>query len=102
MELREAGDVKYVNVWICKWLNVRSLISFDKGVMTYKVLHNLCPGNLWDGFTKGSMISEYRNRNRGDLQIPKVKLEHAKRSFYFSVVKNWNYPSQYPRINRSF
>ncbi len=36
------------------------------------------------------MISEYRTRNREDLQIPKVRLEHAKRSFYFSGVKNWN------------
>ena len=37
-----------------------------------------------------SMISEYRTRNHGDLQIPKVMLEYAKRSFYFSGVKNWN------------
>ena len=27
-------------------------------------------------------------RNSGDLQIPKVRLEYAKRSFYFSGVKN--------------
>ena len=36
------------------------------------------------------MISECRTRNRGDLQIPKVRLECAKRSFYFSGVKNLN------------
>ena len=36
------------------------------------------------------MISEHRTRNHGDLQIPKVRLEYAKRSFYFSGVKNWN------------
>ena len=36
------------------------------------------------------MISEYRIRNSGDLQIPKVRLEYAKRSFYFSGVKNRN------------
>ena len=29
-------------------------------------------------------------RNHIDLQIPKVRLEYAKRSVYFSSVKNWN------------
>ena len=41
-------------------------------------------------FTERSMIKDYRTRNHGDLQIPKVRLEYAKRSFYFSGVKNWN------------
>ena len=36
------------------------------------------------------MIYEYRTRNYRDLQIPKVKVKHAQRSFYFSGVKNWN------------
>ncbi len=45
--------------WICKWLNVRSLIFFDKEVMTYKVWHNLCPRDLRDKFTKRSTISQY-------------------------------------------
>ena len=36
------------------------------------------------------MISEYGTRNHGDLQIPKVRLEYAKRCFYFSGVKKWN------------
>ena len=76
--------------WACKWLTVKSLISFDQGVMTYKILHDLCPENLRHKFTERSMISEYRTRNRGNLQIPKVWLEYAKRSFYFSGVKNWN------------
>ena len=61
-----------------------------EGVMTYKILHDLCPENLRHKFTERSMISEYRTRNHGDLQIPKVRLEYAKRSFYFSGVKNWN------------
>ena len=75
---------------VAKWFTVKSLISFDQGVMTYKILHDLCPENLRHNFTERSMISEYRNRNCGDLQIPKVRLEYAKRSFYFSGVKNWN------------
>ena len=58
--------------------------------MTCKILHDLCPENLRHKFTERSMISEYRTRNRGYLQVPKVRLEYAKRSFYFSGVKNWN------------
>ena len=84
------ANAKYKDGWTCKWLSVKSLISFDQGVMTYKILHDLCPENLLHKFTERSMISEYRTRNYGDLQIPKVRLEYAKRSFYFSGVKNWN------------
>ena len=51
---------------------------------------DLCPENLRLKFTERSMASENITRNRGDLQIPKVRLEYAKRSFYFSGVKNWN------------
>ena len=62
----------------------------DQGVMICRILHDLCPENLRHKFTERSMISGYRTRNRGDLQIPKVRLEYAKRGFYFSGVKNWN------------
>ena len=58
--------------------------------MTYKILHDLCPENLRNKFTKRSQISEYETRNCKGLQIPKFKLEYAKQSFYFSGVKNWN------------
>ncbi len=81
---------KYKDGWTCNWLDVKSLFSFDQGVMTYKILHDLCPSNLCQKFTKRSSISEYRTRNQRDLEIPKVRLEYAKRSFYFSGVKNWN------------
>ena len=36
------------------------------------------------------MISEYGTRNHRDLQIQKVRLEYAKRKFYYSCVKNRN------------
>ena len=74
------ANAKYKDGWTCKWLNVKSLIYLDQGVMTYKILHDLCPENLRHKFTERSMISEYRTRNSGDLQIPKVRLEYAKRS----------------------
>ena len=58
--------------------------------MTHKILHGMCPDNLRHKFIERSMISEYGTRNHIGLQIPKVKLEYAKRRFYFSDVKNWN------------
>ena len=58
------------------------------GWMTYKTLHGLCPDNLRHKFVEKSLICEYRTRNHRDLQIPKVRLEYAKKSFYFSGVKN--------------
>ena len=83
-------NAKYKDGWNCTWLDVKSLIPFDQGVMTYKILHGLCPDNLRHKFVERSMVSEFKTRNHRDLQIPKVRLEYAKRSFYFSGVKNWN------------
>ena len=83
-------NAKYKDGWDCDWLDVKSLISFDQGVMTYKILYGLCPDNLRHKFIERSMISEYGTRNHRDLQIPNVRLECAKKSFYFSGVKNWN------------
>ena len=83
-------EAKYKDGWNCNWLDVKSLISFDQGVMTYKILHGLCPDNLRHKFVERSMVSEYKTRNHRDLQIPKVRLEYAKRIFSFSGVKNWN------------
>ena len=58
--------------------------------MTYKILHGLCPENLRHKFLARSMVSEYKTENHRGLQIIKVRLEYAKRSFYFSGVKSWN------------
>ena len=87
-KLIENGKYKYG--WNCNWLDVKSLISFDQGVMAYKIQYGLSPNNLRHNFVERSMISEYGTRNHRDLRIPKVKLEYTKRSFYFSSVKNLN------------
>ena len=84
------ANAKYKDGWNCNWLDVKSLISFDQGVMTNKILHGLCPDNLRHKFFERSMVSEYKTRNHRDLQIPKVRLEYAERNFYFLGVKNWN------------
>ena len=68
----------------CKVLNLLRSRSHDK------ILHGLCPDNLRHKFVERSMVSECKTRKYRDLQIPKVGLEYAKRSFDFSGVKNWN------------
>ena len=55
------------------------MISFDQGVMTYKIPDGLCPKNLHHKFVERSMISEYGTRNHRDLQFPKVGLECEKK-----------------------
>ena len=45
-----------------------SLISFDQGVVTYKILYTLCPDNLRHKFVEGSMVSEY------EMQVSKIEI----------------------------
>ena len=56
-------NAKYKDGWNCNWLDVKSLISLDLGVMTYKILHGLCPDNLRNKSVERSMVSEYKTRN---------------------------------------
>ena len=71
-------NVKYRDGWDCNWLDVKSLVSFDQGVMAYKILHCLCPDNLHYKFVERSMISAYGTRNHRDSQIPKVEVCRGK------------------------
>ena len=74
-------NAKYKDGRNCNLLDVKSLISFDQGVMTYRILHGLLPHNLRQKFAERYIISEYGMRNHRDLQIPKVRLEYAKKRF---------------------
>ena len=47
----------------CDWLNVSNLISFDRLVMTYKIIDKLSPESLWDKFELRSVHSKYETRN---------------------------------------
>ena len=67
-------NAKYKDGWNCNWLDVKSLISFDQGVITYKILHGLCPEKLRHKCVERSMISEYGTRNRKDLQMSIIRL----------------------------
>ena len=65
-------NAKYKDVWNYNWLYVKSLTSFNQGVMTYRILHGLYPDNLRHKSVERSMISEHRTRNHRDLKFPKL------------------------------
>ena len=58
MARRLIEDAKYKDGWICKWLDIKSLIFFDQGIISNKLLHGLCPENHRHKFVERSMISE--------------------------------------------
>ena len=76
--------------WSANWLSVESLVRFDRSVMAYKILNKLSPESLWDKYQYRSAYSNYETRNCKDLQIPRLKTEHAKKGFYYSALKAWN------------
>ena len=64
-------------------LNVSNLISFDRLVMTYKIINKLSPESLWDKFELRSVHTKYETRNCHDLQFPKLNTERAKNGFKY-------------------
>ena len=86
--LIESSNVK--DGWRCNWLSVSNLIKYDKAVMAYKIMNNLCPNSLQGKFTMRSQISAYVTRNCRDIDIPKRNLEFSKKSFLYSGAKLWN------------
>ena len=62
-------------------MNVSQLITFDRAVMTYKIVNQLCPEGLQNKFIERSVISKYDTRNRRDLHVQKLKFEYTKRGF---------------------
>ena len=70
---------------MCSWISAHNLAKYNKAVMTYKILNNLCPSSLYGKLTMRSQISAYETRNCHDINIPKQNLEFSKRSFHYSV-----------------
>ena len=64
--------------WSCDWLSVSNLISFDRLVMTYKIINKLSPESLWDKIELRSVHSKYETWNCYDLQIPRLNTKRAK------------------------
>ena len=58
--------------------------------MTYKVLRRLYPESFLDKYKPRSSFSSYNTRNRQNLQFPKHRTEHYKKSIHYSVLEDWN------------
>ena len=74
----------------CNWLSVSNLITFDRGVMIYKIMNGLCPDNLRGRIVTRSQISNYQTRYQLDLDTPRQNLEFSKSSFFYFDAKTWN------------
>ena len=76
--------------WSKNFLQVKQLSTFDRSVMTYKIMNWLCPENLWNKFQQRSHYSNYNTGLCDNLQIPKSDLEHCKKRFSYKALKAWN------------
>ena len=82
-------------------LNVNQLLIFDRAVMTFKIVNQLCPEGLQNKFIERSALSKYNTRNMKDLHVQKLKLEHTKKSFLYTGPKAWNSIPQHIRDTES-
>ena len=73
LDLIESSKMK--DAWNKNLMNISQLITFDRAVMTYKIVNQLCPEGLQSKFIERSVISKYNTRNRRDLHVQKLKLE---------------------------
>ena len=87
-DLIESSKIK--DAYNKKILNVNQLITFDRAVMTFKSVNQLCPEGLQNKFIERSALSKYNTRNMKDLHVQKLKLEYTKKSVSYTGPKAWN------------
>ena len=87
-DLIESSKMK--DAWNKNLMNISQLITFDRAVMTYNIVNQLCPEGLQNRFIERSVISKYDTRNRRDLHVQKLKLEYTKRGFLYTGPIAWN------------
>ena len=44
--LKIIRNAKIKDTWLCPGMNVENIICFDRNVMTYKIIHKLCPNSF--------------------------------------------------------
>ena len=88
LDLIESSKMK--DAWNKNLMNISQLITFNRAVMTYKIVNQLCPEGLQNKFMERSVISKYNTRNRSDLHVQKLKLEYTKRGFLYTGPIAWN------------
>ena len=75
--------------WNKNLMNTNLLMAFDRVVMTYKIVNSLCTEDLQNKFIEGRHI-KYNTRNKEDLHVQKVALEHTKRGCLYTGPVAWN------------
>ena len=78
--LKIIRNAKLKDTWSCPGMNVENIICFDRNIMTYKIIHKLCPNSFQEKHKPRSSFSSYNTRNSQNLQI-------LKHSSYFSSYK---------------
>ena len=73
------------------WLNVFEICTLNKGVLLFKIFHNLAPNYLQCLFSH-TTNNNYQLRSIADhcLAIPQHNTEFFKRSLQYSGVSMWN------------
>ena len=80
LDLIESSKVK--DAWNKNLMNISQLMTFDRAVMTYDIVNQLCPAGLQNKFIERSVISKYKTRNRRDFHVQKAGIRvHQKRFF---------------------
>ena len=79
LDLTESSKIK--DAYNKNILDVNQLLTFDRAVMTFKIVNHLCPEGLQNKFIERSALSKYNTRNMKDLYVQKLKLGHAKKFF---------------------
>ena len=81
---------RFKGSWERRSLNVNQVMNFDRSLMTYKIVNNLCPEILQNKFQERSSISKYNIRNKRDLHFQRFNLECVKKSFFYTGARAWN------------
>ena len=58
--------------------------------MTVKLVNMPCPEGLQNKLTKRSALSNCNTRTMKSLHVQKLKLEHTKKSFFYTAPNAWN------------
>ena len=76
--LKIIKNAKIKDTWSCPGVDVENIICFDRNVMTYNIIHKLCPNSFLGKYKPRSSFSSYNTRNSQNLQIPKHRTERSK------------------------
>ena len=76
LDLIEFSKVK--DAWNKDLMSINQLMTFDRAVMTYKIVNQLCPAGLQNKFIERSVISKYNTRNRRDLYVQKRRVHQTR------------------------